>query len=43
MDLFGIIKEESLKQDAPLAERMKPQTLEDFVGQTHILSEGKTF
>lgn len=41
MDLFGIIKEESLKQDAPLAERMKPQTLEDFVGQTHILSEGK--
>lgn len=41
MDLFGIIKEESLKQDAPLAERMKPQTLDDFVGQSHILSDGK--
>lgn len=41
MDLFGMIKEESLKQDAPLAERMKPQTLDDFVGQSHILSDGK--
>ncbi len=41
MDLFGMIKEESLKQDAPLAERMKPQSLDDFVGQSHILSEGK--
>jgi len=41
MDLFNVIKEESLKNDAPLAERMKPQTLDDFVGQTHILGEGK--
>lgn len=41
MDLFDVIKEESLKQDAPLAERMKPKTLDDFVGQSHILSEGK--
>ncbi len=41
MDLFDVIKEESLKQDAPLAERMKPKTLDEFVGQTHILSEGK--
>ncbi len=41
MDLFNVIKEESLKQDAPLAERMKPKTLDDFVGQSHILSEGK--
>jgi len=36
-----MIKEESLKQDAPLAERMKPQTLDEFVGQSHILADGK--
>lgn len=26
---------------APLAERVRPQTLEDFVGQEHLLGEGK--
>jgi putative ATPase len=26
---------------APLATRMRPQTLEDFIGQRHILAEGK--
>jgi putative ATPase len=26
--------------DAPLAERMRPQTLEDFVGQEHLLGPG---
>jgi len=33
----------SAKPDAgrPLAERMRPETLEDFVGQEHILGEGK--
>lgn len=41
MDLFGVIKEESLKKSAPLAERMKPQSLLDFVGQSSILGEGK--
>ena len=25
----------------PLAERMRPQSLEDFVGQTHLLAPGK--
>ncbi len=41
MDLFDVIREENLKQEAPLAERMKPKTLEDFVGQEHILGNGK--
>lgn len=27
--------------NAPLATRMRPQSLTDFVGQSHILSEGK--
>jgi putative ATPase len=33
----------SLKQDSqrPLAERMRPETLEEFVGQQHILGPGK--
>jgi putative ATPase len=26
---------------APLAERMRPQTLEEFVGQTHLIGEGR--
>jgi putative ATPase len=25
----------------PLADRMRPRTLDDFVGQEHILGEGK--
>ena len=28
-------------RQAPLAERMRPRTLEEFIGQEHILSEGK--
>jgi putative ATPase len=27
--------------DAPLAERMRPQTLEEFVGQEHLIGEGR--
>ena len=26
----------------PLADRMRPQSLADFIGQTHIIGEGKT-
>ncbi|AFL76111.1 replication-associated recombination protein A [Thiocystis violascens] len=28
-------------EDAPLADRMRPVTLEEFVGQTHLLAPGK--
>ena len=27
--------------DAPLADRMRPQTLDDFMGQSHLLSHGR--
>ena len=37
MDLFL----QNQKQSAPLADRMRPRTLEEFVGQRHILGEGK--
>ena len=43
-DLFGEtgeIDQESLSAAAPLATRMRPRTLEEFVGQEHILGPGK--
>jgi putative ATPase len=41
MDLFNLINEKKMETEAPLAERMKPKSLEDFVGQEHIVGEGK--
>ncbi|RKD34625.1 replication-associated recombination protein A [Thermohalobacter berrensis] len=41
MDLFSLTAEENIKKKAPLAERMRPNTLEDFVGQEHIIGKGK--
>ena len=29
------------KQQQPLAARLRPETLDDFVGQTHIIGPGK--
>ena len=33
--------QENMKKDAPLAARMRPRTLEEYVGQEHIIGEGK--
>ena len=41
MDLFTLSMEEKLKKNAPLADRMRPETIDEFVGQDHILGEGK--
>ena len=43
MSLFDITPPGNPKADAkrPLAERMRPQTFEEFVGQEHILGPGK--
>ncbi|HHV38420.1 MAG TPA: replication-associated recombination protein A [Tepidimicrobium sp.] len=41
MDLFTMNMENQLKKDAPLADRMRPTTISQFVGQEHILGEGK--
>lgn len=41
MDLFTLNMENQLKKNAPLADRMRPNTIEEFVGQKHILGEGK--
>ncbi len=42
MSLFGAFPErEPASRAAPLAERMRPRTLEEFVGQEHLLGPGK--
>ena len=41
MDLFDFMKEKNAEKESPLALRMRPRTLEEVVGQQHILGEGK--
>jgi len=41
MDLFEQSARETIAQTKPLADRMRPQRLEDFVGQEHLLAPGK--
>ena len=40
-DLFDAQAEQARRERAPLADRMRPRTLDQFVGQGHILGEGK--
>ena len=41
MDLFEYVKEKNLEKESPLASRMRPETLEEMVGQQHIIGPGK--
>src|SRR5205809_3737980 len=41
MDLFAGNRQKNLDKAAPLAARMRPRTLDEFVGQQHFLGEGK--
>lgn len=41
MDLFGQALENRMKNEAPLAERMRPRTMDEFVGQEHITAPGR--
>ena len=41
MDLFSHALNERMKDEAPLAARMRPRTLADFVGQEHMIGPGK--
>jgi putative ATPase len=41
MDLFGDVRKRNMQRVAPLAVRMRPRTLEEFVGQGHFLGPGK--
>lgn len=41
MNLFDYQQEQNLKKQAPLASRLRPTTLEEFVGQEHIVGKNK--
>jgi len=40
-DLFGAAADERLRRSAPLADRLRPATLDDVVGQDHLLGPGR--
>ncbi len=40
-NLFSQQEEQKLSANAPLAVRMRPRSLEDFVGQQHFIGDGK--
>jgi len=39
MNLFDLEREKVLKKEAPLAARMRPEVLEEFYGQSHIVGK----
>ncbi len=41
MDLFAHAGKERQKTEAPLAARMRPRTLDEYVGQNHIIGPGR--
>ena len=41
MDLFDYMSKQENTKSAPLATRMRPTSLEEVVGQKHIIGEGK--
>jgi putative ATPase len=40
-DLFDQHRSELLKKTAPLADRMRPRILDEYIGQQHIIGEGR--
>ena len=41
MDLFDYMRENTLEKEAPLASRLRPETLDEVVGQKHIIGKDK--
>ena len=41
MDLFDYMRETDKEKEAPLASRMRPETLDEVVGQQHIIGKDK--
>ncbi|MCR5148065.1 MAG: replication-associated recombination protein A [Eubacterium sp.] len=41
MDIFDFMRQEKNKGDSPLARRLRPEKLEEIVGQEHILGKDK--
>lgn len=41
MDLFEYMRSNTLKKESPLASRLRPRTIDEVVGQEHILAKDK--
>jgi len=41
VDLFDYMRDNTMKKEAPLASRLRPTTLEEVVGQRHIIGKDK--
>lgn len=41
MDLFDYMREQTMEKESPLAQRLRPMTLEEVVGQQHIIGKDK--
>ncbi|SKB51446.1 putative ATPase [Lachnospiraceae bacterium] len=41
MDLFDYMRQNNMKKESPLAARMRPETLDEVVGQEHIVGRDK--
>ena len=41
MDLFDYMREQKVEKESPLASRLRPTTLEEVVGQQHIIGKDK--
>lgn len=41
MDLFEYAREKQKETESPLASRLRPETLEEVVGQQHIIGKDK--
>lgn len=41
LDLFTLNMEKNLEKSAPLAQRMRPTNLSEFVGQSHVIGDDK--
>ena len=41
MDLFDYMREKNTEKESPLAARLRPRTLDEVVGQQHIIGKDK--
>ncbi|MCR5527414.1 MAG: replication-associated recombination protein A [Lachnospiraceae bacterium] len=41
MDIFEYMRQNTMEKESPLAARLRPTTLEEIVGQEHIVGKGK--
>lgn len=42
-DLFAAVRDETKRAQAPLPARMRPRTIDEVIGQKHLLGEGAAF